>query len=166
MAVLLNVMEPTKVLILEKSGLVWIVSTAGDFNPITSLSNSHPQQDPSVDADWSATNPSHVVTSLGGRILHWNLNQVSFPEEMIQVAGETIQKVQFHPTLDNYLAVLGTPGPVVSVMQSTGPTLLTDPLMVCVLYFLIPTTHFNNWNLHLGCIGSNLALPPSFAGCC
>ena len=152
MAVLLNVMEPTKFLILEKSGLVWIASTAGDFNPITSLSNSHPQQDPSVDADWSATNPSHVVTSLGGRILHWNLNQVSFPEEMIQVAGETIQKVRFHPTLDNYLAVLGTPGPVVSVMQSTGPTLLTDPLMVGVFDFLFPATHFNIGNLDLGCI--------------
>jgi len=129
MAIRFNAMESSKFLVLEKSGLVWIVSMTADLTPITSLSNSYCHQDPCLDADWSATDPSRVVTALGGRILYWNLSRASLPEEMLSVAGEMVHKVRFHPTLDNYVAVLGSPGPVVSVMQSTGPTLVTDPLM-------------------------------------
>ncbi len=58
---------------MEKSGVTRIFSTA-NFSPVTSLSNNYSCQDPSLDADWSACNPAHIVTSLGGRILHWNLN--------------------------------------------------------------------------------------------
>ena len=57
---------------MEKSGVTKIFSTT-HFLPVTSLSNNNCCQDPALDADWSS-NPTHIATSLGGRILHWNLN--------------------------------------------------------------------------------------------
>jgi len=57
----------------------------------------------------------------------------SFPEETVAVAGETVQKIQFHPTLDNILGVLGSPGPVITVLRATGPALITEPLTVIPL---------------------------------
>lgn len=127
MAVKFNMSEPSKFFILEKSGLIRIISTT-NFTPVTSLSHCYGCKDPSLDADWSATNPTHVAVALGGRIQHWNLDCMSFPEETVAVAGETIQKIEFHPTSDNLLAVLGSPGPVMTVLRVTGPALITDPL--------------------------------------
>lgn len=54
----------------------------------------------------------------------------SFPEETVAVAGKTIQKLQFHPTLENYLGVLGSPGPVITVLRASGPALITEQLTV------------------------------------
>lgn len=128
MAVRFNWSDPTKFLVLEKSGLVRILSVNG-FSPMTSMSNSYSCQDPALDADWSPSDPSHLVTALGGRVLHWNLNRIGFPEDEATVVGESVQKIRFHPSLDNYLAVLSCPGPIVTVLLGTGNALLTEPLV-------------------------------------
>ena len=73
MVVKFNMSEPSKFFILEKSGLIRIISTT-NFTPVTSLSHCYGCKDPSLDVDWSATNPTHVAVALGGRIQHWNLN--------------------------------------------------------------------------------------------
>jgi len=127
MTVKFNMSEPSKFFILEKSGLVSIVSTY-NFTPVTSLSHCYGCRDPSLNADWSSSDPTHIAVASGGRIQHWNLNCMSFPEETVAVAGETVQKIQFHPTLDNILGVLGSPGPVITVLRATGPALITEPL--------------------------------------
>jgi hypothetical protein len=41
-----------------------------------------------------------------------------------------VRKVRFHPTIDTLVAVLGSPGPVVTVLRSLGPVMITDSLMV------------------------------------
>ncbi len=41
-----------------------------------------------------------------------------------------VRRVRFHPTLDNLIAILGSPGPVVTVLRSLGPAMITDSLMV------------------------------------
>ena len=72
-SVCFNPSEPSKFFVMEKSGVARIFSTPS-FSPVTSLSNNYCCQDPALDADWSSSNPTHIVTSLGGRLLHWNLN--------------------------------------------------------------------------------------------
>lgn len=127
MAVRFNMTEPTKFFILEKSGLIRIFSTF-NFSPITSVSGQF-SQDPSLDADWSPTDPFLLASSSGGKIQKWNLNALSHPEESSIAAGEIVQNVRWHPTLENYLAVLGAPGPVVTVIRTLGPALITEPLL-------------------------------------
>jgi len=58
--------EPTKFFILEKSGLIRIFSTF-NFSPITSVSGQF-SQDPSLDADWSPTDPFLLASSSGKKI--------------------------------------------------------------------------------------------------
>ena len=82
----------------------------------------------------SPTNPNHIVTSLGGKIHHWNLESLSSPDDITTVASEIVLKTRFHPTLEGYLAVLGSPGPTVTVQRTLGPALITDPLLVCKLW--------------------------------
>lgn len=125
MAVKFSMPEPFLFFILEKSGLMRIFSS--NFTPSTSLSFLNGCKDPSLDADWFATDPTHVAVASGGRIHHWNLDSMSVLET-VAVAGETIQKIEFHPTMENFLAVLGSPGPVVTVLQAAGPALITEPL--------------------------------------
>lgn len=76
-AVRFNTSESSKFLVMEKSGIARIFSTK-NFLPVTSLSNNYACQDPALDADWSSCNPTHVVTTLGGRIQHWNLSSLRF----------------------------------------------------------------------------------------
>ncbi len=114
MAIRFNAMESSKFLVLEKSGLVWIVSMTADLTPITSLSNSYCHQDPCLDADWSATDPSRVVTALGGRILYWNLSRASLPEEMLSVAGEMVHKVPYLQILSRLMSEINAHGESIS----------------------------------------------------
>ena len=65
------------------------------------------------------------------------LFQISLPEDTSTVSCEMIRRVRFHPTLDNVIAVLGTPGPVVTVLRSLGPALITDSLMVLKCIYMI-----------------------------
>lgn len=76
-AVRFNPSEPTKFLIMEKSGTTRIFSTS-TFAPVTSFSPNYSSQDPALDAEWSFCNPTHVATALGARIQHWNLNSLRF----------------------------------------------------------------------------------------
>lgn len=77
MAVRFNWSEPTKFLVMEKSGVARIFTT-NSFSPVTSFSQNYTLQDPALDADWSPINPNHVVVSVGGKILHWNLEALRF----------------------------------------------------------------------------------------
>lgn len=56
--------------------------------------------------------------------------RTSLPEDTATVASEIVRKVRFHPTLENFLAVLGSPGPVLTVIRALGPAMVTEPLMV------------------------------------
>lgn len=46
------------------------------------------------------------------------------------MASEIVKKIRFHPVLENFLAVLGSPGPVLTVVRAIGPAMVTEPLMV------------------------------------
>lgn len=158
MAVRFNPSEPSKFFVIEKSGVTTLFSTM-NFSPVTSLSNNFTCQDPALDADWSSCNPTYIITALGGRIQHWNLNSLryflryetyivarslgnqailfiiaflclSVPEDTTTVSCEMVRKVRFHPTFENFMAVLSSPGPVVTVLRSMGPVMVTDSLMV------------------------------------
>nr|CAH0099185.1 unnamed protein product [Daphnia galeata] len=128
MAVRFNPSEPSKFFVTEKSGVTRVFSTV-NFSPVTSLSNNFSCQDPALDADWSSCNPTHIVTSLGGRIQNWDLESLRLPEDTTTVSCEMVRKVRFHPTIDTLVAVLGSPGPVVTVLRSLGPVMITDSLM-------------------------------------
>ncbi|XP_032795516.2 nucleoporin Nup37 [Daphnia magna] len=128
MAVRFNPSEPSKFFVIEKSGVTTLFSTM-NFSPVTSLSNNFTCQDPALDADWSSCNPTYIITALGGRIQHWNLNSLSVPEDTTTVSCEMVRKVRFHPTFENFMAVLSSPGPVVTVLRSMGPVMVTDSLM-------------------------------------
>ncbi len=52
------------------------------------------------------------------------------PEDTTTVSCEMVRKVRFHSTIDTLIAVLGSPGPVVTVLRSLGPVMITDSLMV------------------------------------
>ncbi|EFX83764.1 hypothetical protein DAPPUDRAFT_301590 [Daphnia pulex] len=128
MAVRFNPSEPSKFLVMEKSGVTRIFSTL-NFSPVTSLGNNFSCQDPALDADWSSCNPTHIATSLGGRIQNWDLESLRLPEDTTTVSCEMVRKVRFHSTIDTFIAVLGSPGPVVTVLRSLGPVMITDSLM-------------------------------------
>ena len=66
-----------KFFVTEKSGVTRVFSTM-NFSPVTSLSNNFSCQDPALDADWSSCNPTHIVTSLGGRIQNWDLESLRY----------------------------------------------------------------------------------------
>ena len=76
MAVKFSMPEPFLFFILEKSGLMRIFSS--NFTPSTSLSFLNGCKDPSLDADWFATDPTHVAVASGGRIHHWNLDSMRY----------------------------------------------------------------------------------------
>ena len=57
---------------------------------------------------------------------------ISLPEDTATVASEIVRKIRFHPTLENFLAVLGSPGPVLTVIRAVGPAMVTEPLMVSI----------------------------------
>ena len=76
MAVKFSMPEPFLFFILEKSGLMRIFSN--NFTPSTSLSFLNGCKDPSLDADWFATDPTHVAVASGGRIHHWNLDSMRY----------------------------------------------------------------------------------------
>ncbi len=69
----------------------------------------------------------------------------SSPVEISTVAGEIVQKTRFHPTLENYLAVLGSPGPVASVWRSLGPALITEPLLVRYVFIIYCLYYFEHF---------------------
>lgn len=67
------------------------------------------------------------------------LSWLSLPEDTATVASEIVRKVRFHPTLENFLAILGSPGPVLTVLRAVGPAMVTEPLMV-------KTGQIQQWN--------------------
>lgn len=89
----------------------------------------------------------------------------SSPVEISTVAGEIVQKTRFHPTLENYLAILGSPGPVASVWRSLGPALITEPLLVRYVFISIVLLLLCWVFFFLGCNWSLLALRFTITGC-
>ena len=59
------------------------------------------------------------------------LRKKRLPEDTTTVSCEMVRKVRFHSTIDTLIAVLGSPGPVVTVLRLLGgPVMITDSLMV------------------------------------